>query len=320
MTIKIKTIKIVLATLIAILIAQALDLEYPLAAGILAILSVLDTKVESITTAYARVMSTIVAFIIASAVFYFTGFSVVSFGLYLIVYVPIAYRFDLQAGITPASVLVTHFVTAESIAVYWQINGLLLMAIGASAAVVFNLWMPSYKKDLNQHILHIEEELRQFLKLFHSYLMGNTVQSALKEKARKMTNILNETEEIALMDYENQLTNKSDYYIKYTQMREKQLELMKVMIQNITAVNLETDQNQVLAELFDEISDQLHEENTGLKLLDNISVLYRHFRQTELPRSREEFESRAILFQILRDIERFIEIKRDFYVAAPQKK
>ncbi|MDZ7834622.1 MAG: hypothetical protein U5K84_04035 [Alkalibacterium sp.] len=87
-----------------------------------------------------------------------------------------------------------------------------------------------------------------------------------------MITILDKTEEIALMDYENQLTNKSDYYIKYTQMREKQLELLRVMVQNITAVKLETEQNQVLAELFVEISDQLHEENTGLKLLDNISV------------------------------------------------
>ncbi|SFC26585.1 Uncharacterized membrane protein YgaE, UPF0421/DUF939 family [Alkalibacterium subtropicum] len=315
MTIKLKTIKIVLATFISILIAQALDLEYPLAAGIIAILSVLDTKKESIATAYQRLASTVVAFFIASVIFYVFGFSVLTFSLYLLFYVPAAYKYNLQSGIAPCSVLVTHFVVAESIALYWQINGLLLMAIGAVVAILFNLWMPSYEKDLNQKIHSIEEELRQFLGLFYTYLMGSTVHQDLNSKARKLSALLEETEKIALMDHENQLVKNSDYYIKYTQMRERQLDLLKVMIQNITAVRLETEQNRALAQLFDDISKQLHEKNAGLSLLEHISVLYRHFRQSELPKTREEFESRAILFQILRDIERFIEIKRDFFMA-----
>lgn len=315
MTIKLKTIKIVLATLISIVIAQLLSLEYPLAAGIIAILSVLDTKKESITTAFQRLASTLVAFFIASVIFYLFGFSVLTFSLYLLFYVPVAYRYNLQSGIAPCSVLVTHFVTAGSIAVYWQINGLLLMGIGAAVAILFNLWMPSYEEDLNQKVELIEEELRQFLSLFYSYLMGKAAHRALNNKARSLASLIDETETIALMDFENQLVNNSDYYIKYVQMRERQLDLLKVMIENITAVRLETDQNTALAELFDEISKQLHEKNTGLSLLERISVLYRHFRQSKLPETREEFESRAILFQILRDIERFIEIKRDFFIA-----
>ena len=315
MTIKLKTIKIVLATLISIVIAQLLSLEYPLAAGIIAILSVLDTKKESITTAFQRLASTLVAFFIASVIFYLFGFSVLTFSLYLLFYVPVAYRYNLQSGIATCSVLVTHFVTAGSIAVYWQINGLLLMGIGAAVAILFNLWMPSYEEDLNQKVELIEEELRQFLSLFYSYLLGEAAHRALNNKARSLASLIDETETIALMDFENQLVNNSDYYIKYVQMRERQLDLLKVMIENITAVRLETDQNTALAELFDEISKQLHEKNTGLSLLERISVLYRHFRQSKLPETREEFESRAILFQILRDIERFIEIKRDFFIA-----
>ncbi|WP_423189928.1 aromatic acid exporter family protein [Alkalibacterium sp. f15] len=315
MTIKNKTIKMVMATFISILIAQALNLEYPLAAGIIAILSVLDTKQESVSTAFARLGSTILAFLVASIVFYVLGYSVVSFSLYLLFYVPIAYRYNLQSGIAPCSVLVTHFVVAESIALYWQVNGLLIMAIGVIVAVGFNLWMPSYEKDLNQKIDLIEEELREFLGLFHSYLLKNTDQISLETKARKLTKLLNETEKTAFMDYENHLTNKNDYYIRYTQMRKRQLDLSKVMIQNITAVKLETEQNKVLAHLFNEIADQLHEKNTGLTLLEHISTLYRYFRQSDLPKTRDEFESRATLFQILRDIERFIEIKRDFFVS-----
>ena len=315
MTIKVKTIKIVLATLISILIAQVLNLEYPLAAGIIAILSVLDTKIASIKTAIARIGSTLLAFAVASVVFYLLGYSVWTFSLYLLIYVPIAYHFDLQSGIAPCSVLVTHFVTAQSIAVYWQINGLLIMGIGAVIAVALNLWMPSYEKDLNKNVRYIEEELRQFLKTVHAYLLGNAEQAALTDKARRLTKLLDDTEKIALLDYENQITSRSDYYIRYTQMRVQQVELLKVMIETLKTVELETEQNKVLAGLFNEISEQLHEKNTGLTLLEHISTLYRYFRGSELPKSREEFESRASLFQILRDIERFIEIKRDFFIS-----
>lgn len=319
MTIKVKTIKIVLATLISILIAQALNLDYPLAAGIIAILSVLDTKKESISIAFARLGSTVLAFAIASLVFYFLGYSVITFSLYLLIYVPIAYRFNLQSGIAPCSVLVTHFVTAESVAIYWQINGLLIMSIGVITAIFFNLWMPSYEKSLNQKVQLIEEELRQLLNLFHLYLLGEIDLLTLKSKRQQLMRLLNETERIALMDYENHITNKSDYYIQYTQMRVQQVELLKVMMQVLTAVKLETNQNKVLAELFNEIADQLDERNTGLTLLEHISNLYRYFRESELPKTRDEFESRASLFQILRDIERFIEIKRDFFVSSSEK-
>ena len=39
-----------------------------------------------------------------------------------------------------------------------------------------------------------------------------------------------------------------------------------------------------------------------------------NLKKRNLPKSRTEFESRASLFQILNDFERFIKIKREFYI------
>ena len=97
-------------------------------------------------------------------------------------------------------------------------------------------------------------------------------------------------------------------------MRERQLDLLEMDIDNITAIKLKTEQNIVLAELFDDISKQLHEKNPVLSHLDHISSLYGHYRRSDLPKTREEFESRAVLFQILRNMEKFIEIKREFFM------
>ncbi|GEK90430.1 aromatic acid exporter family protein [Alkalibacterium kapii] len=310
----IKMIKMILATSIAILIARSAGLMSPYAAGIVAILSVSDTKKQSITTALQRIGATVIAFIIASIIFYFLGYSVWTFSLFLLFFVPTAFKLGLESVIASSSVLVSHFIIAENIGLNMQINEFLLVLIGVVTAISFNMWMPSYEEDLKQRINAIEEELRQFLRLFYTYLMGETVYRELKLKARKLSVLLDETKEVALLDYENRLMENSEYYMDYIDMRARQLDLLRMDIENISAIKLEKKQNDMLAELFNDLSEQLHEKNPVLAQLEHISALYRHYRNSDLPKTREEFETRATLFQILRNIERFIEIKRDFFM------
>lgn len=308
-----RTIKMVGATLLSIWIAQALQLEHAMAAGIIAILSVLDTKRDSISTGAARMLSTIVAFLIASIIFSMLGYTVVAFGVYLTLYVPIAYKYHLQAGIAPCSVLVTHFINAESIHLFWQINGLLLMAIGASMAILFNLWMPSQLKQVQSLRETIEEKMRTILKLFQGHLMQNLNVEKLNTELNQLEELANDMHQLSLKELDNQVFQKNNYYVRYSQMRQEQVIVIKQMAQNVPYIQLTTEQNEILADLFAQTADQLHEKNTGLALLENISKLYNVFRKSSLPATREEFESRAALLQLLRDFERFIQLKRDFF-------
>lgn len=308
-----RTFKIAVSAVLSSLIAQWLQLQNPLAAGIIAVLSVLDTKKESLATAVSRVLSTIVAFSIATMIFFAMGFNLLAFGLYLSIYVPVAYRFGLESGIAPCSVLVTHFMIAESIAFEWQINGLLLMAIGASIAIMFNLWTPSREVKINQNISELEEQMRVILRLFSEQLNGMDRRSNLKEAIKNANRLVEKVRKLAFHDYDNQLFNRSDYYIRYIQMRTRQLDLIKNMSQNVSVLNLQTEQNQRLSDLFLHVSEQFEEKNTGIELLERIGLLYKYYRQSRLPKTREEFENRAIMYQMLHDIEQFISLKRDFF-------
>lgn len=60
-------------------------------------------------------------------------------------------------------------------------------------------------------------------------------------------------------------------------------------------------------------AQQLSQENPGESLLVNLHDFKSHFRERALPVTRVEFESRALLFQLLVDLERFIQLKVDFY-------
>lgn len=310
-----RTIKIVLAALASILLAQVLNLQNPLAAGIVAILSVLDTRKASFNTAIARFLSTLLAFAIASAIFYFVGFNLLSFGSYLALYVPLAYRLRLQDGIAPCSVLVTHFMLAESIAWQWQLNGLLLMTIGAMMALVFHLWMPSYAKQLEQLKEEIESQMRDILKMMGDALTEKPDHfNEIHQGCRWLNHLLTQMNEIALTEYDNQLFRNSDYFLNYITMRREQIRIMQHMMDILPDIHLATESNAIMAQLFHLTADEFHELNTGTELLDNISQLYRIFRDSDLPKSRDEFESRASLFQMLTDFERFLEVKRNFFV------
>ena len=69
----------------------------------------------------------------------------------------------------------------------------------------------------------------------------------------------------------------------------------------------------ILAQLFKKTAQQLSQENPAQDLLDDISQYLAIFRERPLPKTREEFETRATLLQLLRDLENFIQIKVDFY-------
>ena len=47
--------------------------------------------------------------------------------------------------------------------------------------------------------------------------------------------------------------------------------------------------------------------------MDDIDLFHQTFRERPLPQSRQEFETRATLFQLLQDMEEFIQLKVDFY-------
>ena len=53
--------------------------------------------------------------------------------------------------------------------------------------------------------------------------------------------------------------------------------------------------------------------NRALRTSYSLEILRNEFKKMELPKSREEFESRAQLLQFLNDMEEFLLIKRSFF-------
>lgn len=143
-----RTIKIVLAAYFAIILAHSIGLAYSSSAGIIAILSILDSRKTTFKVAWQRLFSVLLAFIIATIAFLVFGYSFLSLAIFLLAYVPISYRLGIEAGLAPSTVLVTHLLTDRSISVTSLGNELALFLVGVILALLLNLYMPSKDKEI----------------------------------------------------------------------------------------------------------------------------------------------------------------------------
>ena len=82
-----RSVKIIAAAVLAILVAQALGLDFAVSAGIVAILSVQPTKKETLRTALARFLAFAVALAISLALFNLLGFTLPVFFIYLAIFI-----------------------------------------------------------------------------------------------------------------------------------------------------------------------------------------------------------------------------------------
>ncbi|HEL1567296.1 aromatic acid exporter family protein [Streptococcus suis] len=312
MSLSLRTIKLIFATVLAIYLATALGLSYATAAGIIAILSVLDTRKSSFKMARNRLFSTLLALTIAVLTFALFGFGIWTLGIYLALYVPLAYRFNWEAGIAPSTVLVTHLLLEQDISLIFLGNELALFLIGAGLALLFNLYMPSQEKKIEAYHDQVEDLLKQILLRFEAFLLNGDG----RNEAALITQLdktLDEALKVVYLDRHNQLFQQTNYQVHYFEMRAAQNKILRTMAGNINKCLLEGRENVILSSLFERAAQQLSRENSAKELLLDIELFHATFRERPLPQTREEFETRATLFQLLHDMEAFIRLKVEFY-------
>ena len=60
------------------------------------------------------------------------------------------------------------------------------------------------------------------------------------------------------------------------------------------------------------IAKEYHRDNDVHELLEGLERILEGMKKEEMPKSREEFEARAVLFYILKQLEEFLKLKNEF--------
>ena len=330
-------IKVGIGSALAILVAESLGLMYSPSAGIITLLTVQNTRKETLLIASKRIISFLMAVIISYIMFGSLGYNPLVFGGFVLVFVALSYLFNLKDGISMNAVLMTHFLIEKKVDWPMFLNEAMILGIGMGIGIVINLIMPNYKKKIlfKQHIL--EEEMKKILttmarslkdkkacliqegpydKLFYK---DEQEKDAIVIDFRSADTMIDELIGKAYEDAGNTLLSNTRYLISYLEMRKHQIEVLKVISRNIINIPVLLKQSIPLANFLERTSDSFHEMNNVKGLLENLNELSLGYKQDKLPVSRDEFEYRAVLFQILNELEYFLMIKRNFVLELERK-
>ena len=308
------SIKIVGATIIAIALAEVLGLKYSTTAGIIAMLSVLDTRVQSMVIGIRRLVAGTLAVVAAIALFNALGHGLLVLALFLAVFVPLLIVLRAPEAMTVSTVLATHIYAINTTNAGVLINELALLYIGVILGWLFSLYVPNLSEEIKAGQLKTEETLREVLHKMALQLLNQCSVEEQEDALSRLNKLIEEGYNKAVQYNNNHLLTEVDYFEAYYLMRREQYFVLVHMENHFRHMFVTLDEANRLSAYTERVIRELDEHNDGMSLLEELNELKAYFRQSHLPSTRQEFENRATLYQYMNDMEQFIAIKSMFII------
>lgn len=314
-----KSVKITFAALISLLLAGELGLNYSSTAGIITILSIQNTKKETVKSAAKRGLAFLCALVLAAASFALLGFTLPAFGLYLLLFALLCLNMGWGEAITSVSVLVTHFLAEESMSVSTILNETLIFVIGTGMGILVNLHLHRKQEEFDRLAETVDTQIKEILRHMAQCLLTEDQSPEIQDCFPKLQKSLEAAGLCATANFNNRFRAADTYELDYIRMREQQSIVLQGIYKNIKSLRHLPTQAAQIADLLNEIESCYHKTNTAEALLTRLDQFFKTMEKEKLPESRQEFEARAILFYILKQLEDLLLLKRDFILRQNQK-
>lgn len=308
----VKLIKYVTGSVAAVLLAVALQLQFAYAAGIITLLTIQDTKKETVKIAVKRMIIFMIMTALSVLIFPLAGFHVWAFGIVLVPYLFCCMALDMKEAIAPIAVLCTHYISAQSCSAGMIGNELLILVIGAGIGVLCNLFMPDGREQLVRYQRSVDDKMVHILQRIALYIELEDKSDYTGNCFEELDGMLADLKKEALHYMNNHLIGEDDYYYEYMQMRAKQCNILKRIYADIIRLTATQEQGKKLAEFIRKTAVEFTEKNDTQGLLSELEQLHGYYERQELPVTRQEFENRSMLYHILEDMKIFLEIKKEF--------
>lgn len=309
-----KAFKIALAAVLSILAANLLGLKYAVTAGIITVLSIQNTKRETLKTARNRGLAFLCALMIAYVCYSWMGFRVGAFILYLFFFALLCLNAGWGEAIAMDSVLISHFLTEQSFGIEMIGNELLLLTIGAFFGILINLHLRKKEDEFDKFSMLVDEEMRGMIHRMAENLMREDKTGYNADCFVRLEDKIHLAKECAIRNWNNTLWSQSSYELDYIRMRENQSRVLRNIYDSIILIKMLPAQTMQVATFFKEIEAQYHRENDVEGLLNILQKMLSDMKLENLPQSREEFEARALLFYTLMQLDEFLRLKNRFVI------
>lgn len=308
------SIKIGLGTSIAIYIAQVMNLEYAISAGTVTLLTLMTTKWQTIKLSIGRLATFIITILLIWAIFSRADNAWAAYGILLMLIVFIAELLGWRATISVNAVVAAHMITNQDFTAAAVRNEFLLVLIGVLLAITLNLFHANitHKRQIIADMRDTENELQSILRELGAYLCGNEMRENAWDNICALEKKIQDYTQSAYEYQDNTFQSHPQYYISYFEMRHEQCHILHNLHSEMVKILSIPKQAKVISEYLYYLVDYVIEINAPDQQIARLNEIFADMRNEELPKTREEFENRALLYHILMDIQDFLLCKEKF--------
>ncbi len=309
----IKVLKIAVGSCMAVAIAQFFELPYATSAGIVTLLTVQNTRRDTIRLAAERLLSFLLSVLLVFVCFRYIGkLEWVNYGVYIFLMVHVCYFFGWENTISVNAVMGTHYLLTPDYSLNFAASELAVIAIGTALALLMNWHMPSNLKILREDIRKAEDDMQQVLQELACYLEGKLDGAHIWLDLDQLEQSIHRGLDRAHEHAHNTLSEEDHYYIEYMEMRLQQCALLQAIRHRVWKIDGMPEQAKIISDYLRYLAPYVHEKNIPDRQSADLQQVFDQMKQQPLPESRDEFESRAILYHVLLDLEDFLFVKKRF--------
>lgn len=314
-----RVIKTAAASLLAILITDALNIPGATSAGLLAILGVDVTRKRSVRSISSRLFASLLGLVLACILFYFLGFHYWVLALYILLAFPAISKANFKEGIVTSSVVVFRVFQGEEIGMDILLTQIELLIIGLGSAMLVNLvYMPNSEGAMMEIRQKVDGLFSVIFRHFSLTLRDPEHIWDGKELIEANRQIEKGIEE-AKRASENQMIHPDGSWNIYFYMRKEQMENIQSMMHQISQVYERLPHGVLTAEIFDQLSKDVVAEGYTGKSEGLLIELEDRFKEMELPTTREEFEVRSAILQLCHELEYYLNISKKYKAPTAKK-
>lgn len=313
-----KALKISAGSGMAIVAAELLGLSYATSAGIITLLTVQDTRQDTIQLTVDRILSFILCVGLIYVCFHVPPAGWVNYTVYILLMVVCCCLLDWQNTISVNAVMGTHYLMTPDYSLNFALNELALILIGTGLALALNWLMPSYRKKILGDVQTAEHGMKKVLSEMADYLKEKKSSEDVWVDLDDLEEVLHDGLKHAHEQANNTLGEQDYYYAAYLEMRLQQCSMLQTLRHSVVKIRKVPRQAVYVAEYLEYLAENSEEKDAPEDQLWKLEAVLDQMNMEALPRTREEFENRAILFHVLMDLREFLEVKQRFLEAHPR--
>lgn len=313
-----RVLKTALAVTLSIVLAEQFGFERVTLAAIVALLTVQRTFFHSLKQSMAKLGSVFLGGALGTTFSFMFGVSPLGYGLVTLAAIYICLQLKWQDHIVLTAVTaITVIFSGSDLPWTFSLEQIATAMLGAVSALCINyLFTPNHRKDVMHKLALSEEGLRQLIDfIMRELLEPGCDDSTFREEISKLDDLIeNGLEEAKLLREEQRfIINRETYSDRYRQsfhIYKSQLKRLEEMHRLARRMPVRVPQAAPVVQLFRIVQKMQHRRSRGRDIhthtLDMLmEKLEQSFAEMDLPKSREEFISRASLFHLFQEIKRY---------------